>query len=44
MKVQIEVDGVEAVVEKRVTGGRIYGLGKYEGKKVKILIISDERL
>ncbi len=44
MKVTVETDGVEAIVEKRVTGGRIYGLGKYEGKKVKILILTDERL
>jgi len=44
MKVTVETDGVEAIVEKRVTGGRIYGMGKYEGKKVKILILTDERL
>ena len=44
MKVTVETDGVEAVIEKRVTGGRIYGLAKYEGKKVKILVLSDERL
>ena len=44
MKVTVETDGVEAIVEKRVQGGRIYGLSKYEGKKVKILVLNDERL
>ena len=45
MSIKVEIDNVEEVVNRRVSkGGRITGLGDWEGQMVKILIIKNEPL
>ncbi|GAG49638.1 unnamed protein product [marine sediment metagenome] len=37
----IHEDKVLAVIDKKIKGGRIIGLTKWEGKTVKVLIMED---
>ena len=42
MSVTVQIDGVDEVVNRQVKGGRITGLGAWNGRLVKILVIEDQ--
>lgn len=39
---KVEEDNVEAVIDKYIKDGRVIGLSKWEGKKVKVLILKED--
>ncbi len=43
INMEININNAEVVLEKKVKDGRVIGLTKWEGRKVKVVIIQEGR-
>jgi len=38
---EVKIDNASIIIEKKIKGGKIIGLTKWEGKKAKVVILED---